>query len=454
MLELQEAGLEQSEKFKEAVNEFEEKCKTRGVSLHGFLVLKGNNILAERYYFPYDRNTCHRMYSITKSLTSLAIGFLIDEGWVKLDDCIYAFFPERYEDNKLHPWFKELTIEDMLTMRTCFYKTTYKEYEDADWTQSYFEVKPDHKPGTVFSYDTSSSQVLAALVEKLTGMSLLDYLRVKVLDKIGFSKDAYILTDKSGTSQGGTGLNCTLRDIAKLAYVINNMGVIDGTEILPKEFLQAAVNKQVPTSVISNIDESCGYGYMFWRLRKNGFVMYGMGGQLAMCFPEHDICMITMADTIGTNAGLQTIYDTFYDTIYKCLMGKITLEKSTGTEIPLSEGEYIFKDTSLDFKSLLMDRKAGILTLTDNDDNSYSFTINTKKITLQKFSKENFKCTVESFEEMGHLIIKCYLTDYIQGHVFMDIFEKENSVTIRMESTSNIIFSRFKGCMTGIRTIK
>ena len=85
-----------------------------------------------------------------------------------------------------------MTIRQMLTMSTCHASTTYKRYSGKDWTESFFRVEPDHPAGTLFSYDTSSSHTLAALVEKLTGMKMLDYLRTKALDKIDFSKEAYL----------------------------------------------------------------------------------------------------------------------------------------------------------------------------------------------------------------------------------------------------------------------
>ena len=117
-----------------------------------------------------------------------------------------------------------MTIKQMLTMTTCHSKTTYKQY-DGDWVESFFRVEPSNLPGAVFSYDTSSTHVLSALVERLSGRKLMEYLRERCFDKIGVSKEAYFLPDPYGVSQGGSGLNCTLRDMLAVAELVMNEGV-------------------------------------------------------------------------------------------------------------------------------------------------------------------------------------------------------------------------------------
>lgn len=187
----------------------------RGISMHSFLFCKDNCLVAEGYYAPVKKNDLHRMFSVTKSFVSIAIGFLQEEGRLSLDDSIVKFFPEYVPNtSEAHPWLLATTIRDMLSMRSCHASTTYDKFSSkTDWVKSFFTVAPTHKPGTVFHYDTSSSHTLCALVEKLTGMKMLDYLRNKVLNEIGFSKEAYCLTDGFGVSMGGSGLMAILTQI-------------------------------------------------------------------------------------------------------------------------------------------------------------------------------------------------------------------------------------------------
>lgn len=319
MLMLKEGRPEDYGIPKAAVEKLENLFEKQEVRIHGYMLLGGKNILAERYWGAYGKGDNHRMYSITKSFVALAAGLLLKNHLIKLDDKICDYFPELLPEEGAHPWCEEMTIRDMLTMRTCHANTTYKGYDGDNWTESFFRVKPDHVPGTVFSYDTSSAHVLGALVEKLTGMKMLDYMRKEMLDELGFSRDAYIIEDPVGVSQGGSGLMCTLRDVAGVAYLCNHYGLLDGKELLPVEFMQDAVANQVPTDMQPKLDEQWGYGYFIWMPREEGFVMFGMGGQLAVCFPKFDFCYLTMADTIGSPAGLQILYDCFYQTIYPYL---------------------------------------------------------------------------------------------------------------------------------------
>ena len=134
--------------------------------LHSVLVWHRGKLLEEEYFSPYDPSLLHRMFSITKSFTALAVGGLIAEGKLALTDKIIRFFPEYVPDDP-HPFLAEMTIEDMLSMRTCYKSTTYKNDLTSNWVQSFFTTLPDHRPGQIFKYDTSSAHTLAALVKKI-----------------------------------------------------------------------------------------------------------------------------------------------------------------------------------------------------------------------------------------------------------------------------------------------
>lgn len=304
----------------EAIVNFVNQLKENEVNLHGFLMIKGGNILAEGFCPPFQRDYIHRMYSITKSFVSLAIGCLIEEGKLRLDDHICDYFPDKLE-GETHPYIQEIKIKDMLRMATAHQMTTYKRY-DGDWVKSFFVVEPNHMPGTVFSYDTSSSHVLAALVERLSGKSLLDYLRDKFLDDLGFSEDALILKDPYGVSMGGSGLMCSIMDVAKVAYLCLKEGKLNGKQYVPADYIREATKFQITTEMNQVYDEQLGYGYQFWKNRDGGFTLYGMGGQLAVCFPKHDFIYITIADTQGSQISQHMLYEAFYQNVFPYVTGK------------------------------------------------------------------------------------------------------------------------------------
>ncbi len=287
----------------------------KGICMHSFLIWKDEKLCAEGYYAPVKRDDLHRMFSVTKSFVSIAIGLLQEEGRLLLDDSIVTFFPEYVPDpSRVHPWLAATTIRDMLSMRSCHASTTYDKFSSkTDWVKSFFTVLPTHKPGTVFHYDTSSTHTLCALVEKLSGMTMLDYLRKKVLDEIGFSKEAYCLKDGFGISIGGSGLMATSRDLMLFALLILKQGNLNGKQYIPADYIKKATSFQTATCVTGPVpSESMGYGLQFWIGEHDAIVCYGMGGQLVILLPKYNTAIVTTADTQGYQGGNQVIYDAIW----------------------------------------------------------------------------------------------------------------------------------------------
>ena len=426
-----------------AVAKMEEMYAKLGVRMHGYMLISGDTVLAERYWHPFDENTQHRMYSVTKSFVAVAIGLLEKQGLIKVTDKICDYFPEKLPKDGPHPWIAEMTIEDMLTMCTCHGSTTYKRYDSPDWTASFFYVEPDHIPGTVFSYDTSSSHVLAALVEKLTGMKMLDYMRKEILDELGFSKEAYIIADPVGVSQGGSGMMSTLRDVACVAYLCNQYGVIEGKEIISPDYMRKATSNQVPTDLQPKLDEQCGYGYFIWMPREEGFVFFGMGGQLAVCFPKYDFIYMTMADVISSPAGVQLIMDAFYNTVYPYLA-----ERSEKNPLAFEEDRecfdnnathnrtYYFYPNKLKWRSLTFDWEAGLLKFTVSED-EYFLKFGSEVSEVQTFLNTGYKCECKGYWNKGHFFIDTYLVDEEQGNVRMDFAWKDKRLSVRSVCTND-----------------
>lgn len=151
---------------------FWDRLQKKQVPMHSFLLMRHDTLIAEGYYAPYQKDTLHRMFSISKSFTSIAIGLLEAEGKLSLDDPIVSYFPDKIPAN-VHPWIAAMTIRDMLMMRTCHAATTYKVDMKSDWVESFFTVPPTHPAGKLFHYDTSSAHTLSALVERPFGQPML-----------------------------------------------------------------------------------------------------------------------------------------------------------------------------------------------------------------------------------------------------------------------------------------
>ena len=291
-----------------------ERLSKRKIPMHSFLLMRHDKLIADCYYYPYRADTLHRMFSISKSFTAIAIGLLADEGKLSINDPIIKYFPEKLPE-KLHPWIAEMTIRDMLMMRTCHAATTYKLDMNKDWVESFFITPPNHPAGTVFHYDTSSAHTLCALVEKLSGVEMLDYIKKK-LSPLDFSETSYMLKDPFGVSMGGSGLVATPMDIMKFGYFLYHRGCIENKQLLSASYIEEATSKLTETCVTAPLpSEAAGYGYQIWQNEKNGFVCYGMGGQLIIVLPDYDMICVTTADTQGIGGGNQQIYDAVYEEI-------------------------------------------------------------------------------------------------------------------------------------------
>ncbi|MBA4866740.1 beta-lactamase family protein [Streptomyces sp. PSKA54] len=290
------------------------------IALHTVQVSVGGETATHAVCEPLGLDTPQRMYSVSKTVTGLAIGLLAGEGALSLDDPIAAHFPEMAP---VHPWLEATTIRHMLAMRGPHRSTTYKR-TDGGWLESYFRVRPTHPPGTVFTYDTSASYVLAALTERLTGTSLPDYLRPRLLDPLAISPDLRFLTGPEDISHGGSGLICTPRDLLRLAHLLLGDGVHDGVRLLPADYVRAATRPQADTALQTwgaSLRE--GYGYQLWLPRRGGWLMFGLGGQIVYGDPARGLVVVVTADSQACASGDQRLLDDVLDGLVRPLADRL-----------------------------------------------------------------------------------------------------------------------------------
>ena len=192
------------------------------------LIMHRGKIISEEYFEPFTSDSLHRMFSITKSYTALAVCALAAEGKISLHDPIIKWFADMTPEHP-HPYLSAMTVQDMLDMRTCHASTTYKINMNENWVRSFFITPPDHRSGQIFKYDTSSSHTLAALVKRISGKGVLDYLRTVFPKEVQISEEAHILKNRFGDEIGGSGLTAKPSDLLHTAEfllaVYNGIGV-------------------------------------------------------------------------------------------------------------------------------------------------------------------------------------------------------------------------------------
>lgn len=348
MLTIDRAKPEQTGISSDRIRNMIERLEDKQIPMHSLLLMHRDKLVCECYYAPVNADTLHRTFSITKSLTAVAIGLLADEGRLSLDDKIVDYFPEKVPAN-VHPYISSMTIRNMLMMRTCHEKTTYKLDMDKDWVESFFTTPPTHPAGYVFHYDTSAAHTLCALAEKLSGMDMLDYIKKK-LAPLGLSESSYLLKDPFGVSIGGSGLVATSLDMLKFGIFLYREGNIDGEQLLSVSYIREATSCLTATAVTAPLpSEACGYGMQIWRTQKNGYVCYGMGGQLIIVLPDYELICVTTADTQGIGGGNQQIYDALYEEILPyigtTLPVSVTQEPASATENRMKYEQFIASRT-------------------------------------------------------------------------------------------------------------
>lgn len=305
---------------------------------HGLVMLKGDKIFAEHYWAPFNKDFCHRMYSQTKSFVSVAIGLLIEDGKLSLDDKICDLFPEK-QTAPPDKYIARQTVKDMLTMSTVGQHKNWFAAEAYDRTKLYFSDRKITRPSnTLWEYDSAGSQVMCDLVEKLTGKTMFDFLNERIFTHLGTFKTARILKTPNGVSWGDSAMVCTVRDAASFGRFVMNYGTWGGKRLMNEAYLREATSAVVDNTVSSHIDtyHGEGYGYQFWRLCGGGFAMVGMGDQLTLCYPEQDIILSITSDNQGCESIRQLIIGGFYELIVSTAMAD-ALPQDTAAENELRE---------------------------------------------------------------------------------------------------------------------
>jgi len=302
-----------------AVLAFVEQAEERGIPLHSFMLLREGKVAAEGYYAPYQADHLHPIFSVSKSITSAAVGIAAGEGLLKLTDRVVDFFPEKLE-GKPHPYTAMMTVEHLLMMATVHPKSVNTRVDD--WVRSFLNTPPSKLPGTSFAYDTTGTHTLCAILQKVTGMTVLEYLRPRLFDPLSMG-GLWWESCPLGINKGGSGIRCTTEALARFGQLYLRDGVWNGTRILPEGWAERSIGSRIGTfGTRVMLDGKLGYGYQFWRIRHNGACAFGMGGQLIILLPDHDLVFVTTANTLEYRDGHSRIIECFWSSIYPALAAK------------------------------------------------------------------------------------------------------------------------------------
>ena len=298
---------------KEMIQGLMSELNRKRINLHSVLITVDGETKYEEYRAPFAPEKNHRMYSVTKSFVSMAIGCLLDEGKLSLDDPIVRYFPDKLP-KEVPEEMQTQTVRNMLMMNTCLADVLYWfRPEITDRTRLYFSYEPNHPAGTQFWYDSNGSYILGVLVERLSGMKLLDYMRLKFLDAIGGFESAEILETPDGTPWADSGMLCTTRALERFARFVMQGGTWEGKQLISEAYVREATSLLI-TNCQNGVEayDTQGYGYQIWHTKQGGFFFYGMGGQYAICLPDKKLIFACTGDNQISHLYGDIIFDAFF----------------------------------------------------------------------------------------------------------------------------------------------
>ncbi len=298
------------------IREYLASLEEAGLSTHAILIARGSDILFEKYYPPFHPDFLHREYSDTKSLVAIAIGFAEQDGLLSLDDPISKYFADELVGQD-DPRMGDQTVRQMLMMSTPKAEPNWFRARTKDRVRYYFEAfKTTAECGSRFYYDSTGSFVLGALVERLTGKTFFEYLREKLFDRLGVSREAHCLLSPGGHAWSDSASLMKPRDMMRVIRFLLDGGRIGGEQVLNERFVREATSNLIGTESEPDAFEAQGYGYLIWRTYENSFFFNGMGCQFAVGMPEKDLIFIINSDNQGIPHAGQTVIGNFFRIVY------------------------------------------------------------------------------------------------------------------------------------------
>lgn len=275
--------------------------------LNSFILMRHGKRCLECFVKPYSREVPHQLFSLSKSFTSCAIGLAQAEGKLKISDTLISFFPE-YADCITDERMYKVTLRDLLTMRSGHLECAGKYCHTADWVRDYLSSPLDTEPGVTFAYNSGASYMLAAVIRRVTGENLREYLIPRLFAPLGITPGIWECCP-AGINYGGWGLYLTADDIAAFAQMLLQRGRWGDKQILPENYLLEATRKQADNSMNSLADWQQGYGYQFWRSR-HGYRGDGASGQYAIVLEKENIAIAVTSCMPDMDKVLSAIWET------------------------------------------------------------------------------------------------------------------------------------------------
>jgi CubicO group peptidase (beta-lactamase class C family) len=284
---------------------------------HSFMMVRRGHVIAEGWWTPYRAGANHMLYSLSKSFTSTAAGFAVAEGKLHVDDLVTSFFPDDLPQT-VEPHLAELRVKHLLTMSVGHATdSTPIITKEENWVKSFLSLPIEHEPGNVFLYNSGATYMVSAIVQKVSGQKVIDYLRPRLFEPLDIRGMTWEISPR-GINTGGWGLAVRTEALAKFGQFYLQNGAWNGRQILPAAWIREATTFKIQQPAgkgadLEKLKETSdwhqGYCYQFWRCRHNAFRGDGAFGQFMVVMPDQEAVVAITSQTSDLQNELNLVWD-------------------------------------------------------------------------------------------------------------------------------------------------
>ena len=305
-------------KLEQAMDNFFKEAADEKKDIHSVMILKHGYVDYSRFQSQGAEDKPHVLHSVSKTFTATAVGIAIADGKMALTDKVIDYFPDKLPAN-VSENLKAMTVRDLLTM-TCGHDTE-PGARGQDWVASFLAHPVVHKPGTFYLYNSMGTYVLSAIVQKVTGQKVVDYLTSRLFEPLYIDKPRWEESPQ-GINCGGWGLYLKTEDLAKMGQLLLQEGLWNGKQLIPADWVKEMSKKQVesinPGTRIEQAAERGmtketsdwmqGYGYQMWRCRPGCYRADGARGQYIIVVPNKDAVIAITSDVEDLQGELNLVW--------------------------------------------------------------------------------------------------------------------------------------------------